>query len=143
MSGLGVCLALVALATAPAPEPAFVATQQFTLSWTHSIEKVRWEEDYLVLKGPGAGAAPELRAVSARVRGSGAGMEPPPDAVLRDGWYSYTPAQRSPAALPLSRSEFVPDYELCMNGLCRPLSHWLVSDGGVTRLSACRAPRKP
>lgn len=142
MAGLGVCLVLAAAAVTPAHEPVFVATERFTLAWTHSIEKVRWEEDYAVVATPGPGRA-ELLALTARVKGSAAGMEPPPGAVLKDGWYSYTPADRSPSALPLSRSEFVPDYELCTDGQCRPLSHWLPSDGGVTRLTACRAPGKP
>lgn len=142
MAGLGVCLVLAAAAVTPAHEPVFVATKRFTLAWTHSIEKVRWEEDYAVVTAPGPGRA-ELLALTARVKGSAAGMEPPPDAVLKDGWYSYTPAERAPAGLPLSRSGFVPDYELCTDGQCRPLSHWLASDGGVTRLTACREPRKP
>jgi len=85
--------------------------------------------------------APELRAVAARVRGSGAGMEPPPDAVLRDGWYEYRPGQSRHEALLLARSRHVPDYELCTAAAgCRPLSSLLSSDGGVTRLTACTAP---
>jgi hypothetical protein len=143
MAGLGVCLVLAAMAATPAHGPAFIATQRFTLAWTHSIEKVRWEEDYAVVAAPGHAKRAELRALSARVRGSAAGMEPPPDAVLKDGWYVYTPAERAPNGLPLSRSEFVPDYELCVGDQCRPLSHWLVSDGGITRLTACHAPRRP
>ncbi|WP_332740260.1 DUF1850 domain-containing protein [Hydrogenophaga sp.] len=143
MADLGVCLVLAALAATPGHGPAFIATERFTLAWTHSIEKLRWEEDYAVVAAPGTAGRAELRALTARVRGSGAGMEPPPDAVLKDGWYGYTPAERAPAGLPLSRSGFVPDYELCMDGQCRPLSHWLASDGAVTLLTACRAPGKP
>ena len=143
MSGLGVCLVLASLAATPNHAPVFIATQRFTLAWTHSIEKVRWEEDYAVVAAPGHAIRAELHALSARVRGSAAGMEPPPDAVLKDGWYVYTPAERAPNGLPLSRSEFVPDYELCVGDQCRPLSHWLVSDGGITRLTACHAPRRP
>ena len=101
MAGLGVCLVLAAVAAEPIHGPAFVATERFTLAWTHSIEKVRWEEDYAVVATPGRAAPPELRALSARVKGSGAGMEPPPDAVLKDGWYSYTPTQRAPGELRL------------------------------------------
>ncbi len=142
MAGLGVCLVLAALSATPTHAPAFMATERFTLAWTHSIEKVRWEEDYAVVAAHGPKQA-ELRALTARVKGSAAGMEPPPDAVLKDGWYSYTPAERAPDGLPLSRSGFVPDYELCVDERCRPLSHWLASDGGVTRLTACRAPGKP
>ncbi|HEX7436193.1 MAG TPA: DUF1850 domain-containing protein, partial [Caldimonas sp.] len=62
-----------------------LATQAFTLAWTHSIEKVRWEEDYRV-----EGTA--LRLVEARVHGHGAGMEPPPGSRLEGDVWHYTPA---------------------------------------------------
>ncbi|HSM22835.1 MAG TPA: DUF1850 domain-containing protein [Rubrivivax sp.] len=149
---LGVCLLLAAAALGE--EPRFVPLQRFTLAWTHSIEKVRWEEDYAVDSGvncdvgckvgcePGCelqadGTPPRLRALAARVRGSGAGMEPPPDAVWHGGWYHYRPAESEAGTLRLTRSEFTPDYELCADGVCRPLAHWVPSDGGVTLLSAC------
>jgi hypothetical protein len=137
---VGVCLVLAAMGAAPGHAPAFLATENFTLAWMHSIEKVRWEEDYALVRPPSPDAPPVLHATEARVKGSAAGMEPPPDAVLQNGWFRYTPTQRLPSELRLSRSEFVPDYELCMNGRCHPLSYWLPSDGGVTLLTACRAP---
>jgi hypothetical protein len=125
---LGLCLALAA-----APQHAvFVPGRHFTLAWVHSIEKVRWEEDYEV-SGPPA----RLLATAARIKGSAAGMEPPPDARLRDGWYHYTPTERSPRRLPLTRSEFTADFELCVNGRCQPMGHWLRSDGKVTEMTAC------
>ncbi|AVP59128.1 DUF1850 domain-containing protein [Pulveribacter suum] len=127
------CLALAASAAAPV----FVAVSEFTLAWTHSIEKVRWEEDYAVLQGP----PPSLRALSARVRGSAAGMEPPDDARLQGGWYHYRPTTPLPQALRLTRSEFTPDFTLCVQASCRPMAHWLPSDGGVTLLSACTRPQ--
>lgn len=139
-AGMGVCLVLAAAATASFPAPTFLAIERFTLAWTHSIEKVRWEEDYEVVRTATSDARPLLRATESRVRGSAAGMEPPASAVLRNGWYAYPPAQRHPGALRLSRSEFVPDYELCTHGVCQPLSQWLPSDGGVTLLTACHAP---
>ena len=131
---LGLCLALAA-----APQhAAFVPGRHFTLAWTHSIEKVRWEEDYEVI-GPPA----RLIATAARIKGSAAGMEPPPDAVLRDGWFHYTPTERSPQRLPLMRSEFTADFELCADGACHPMGHWLRSDGGVTEMRACeRTPSR-
>jgi hypothetical protein len=145
MGVLGLCLMLVAAAPAGGPAvpdtPVFVAAERFTLAWTHSIEKQRWEEDYEVLPGSTPGAPPLLHASVARVRGSAAGMEPPDGARLVDGWYVYTPAIAHPAELRLTRSEFTPDYELCLQGRCRPMNHWLASDGGVTRLTACRAGR--
>lgn len=136
MPALGLCLALAASA---AP-PVFVPGTQFTLAWTHSIEKVRWEEDYAVLPAPAPGAAPVLQAVAARVQGSAAGMEPPPGARLHGGWYHYRPAQTTHTELTLTRSEFTADYELCPQGACQPLGHWLASDGNTTRLWACTAP---
>jgi hypothetical protein len=136
MDPIGVCLALAA-ATAPGIH---VPVQGFTLAWTHTIEKVRWEEDYRVQAATDPGAPPRLVATAARVKGSAAGMEPAPDARLRNGWFEYTPAATHPQSLRLSRSEFAADYELCTNGVCRPLGHWLPSDGGVTVLTACRAP---
>lgn len=137
MSSLGICLSLAAaLQGAPA---VFVPVTEFTLAWTHSIEKVRWEEDYAV-RLDALGRQPVLHAVQARVRGSAAGMEPPPDAVLRQGWYHYTPAIPHPPELRLTRSEFTADYELCVPGGCQPMADWLPSDGGITRLKACRQP---
>ena len=51
---------------------------QFGLRWQHSIEKIEWTEDYEV-------AGPWLHLSQARIRGSGAGMEPPEGATLVDG----------------------------------------------------------
>lgn len=137
MSTLGICLSLAAaLQGAPA---VFVPVTEFTLAWTHSIEKVRWEEDYAVRLDAASGQ-PVLHAVQARVRGSAAGMEPPPNALLRHGWYQYTPVITAPPELRLTRSEFTPDYETCVQGRCQPLSDWIASDGGVTLLKACRKP---
>lgn len=142
---LGLCLALAAGADLPSPDATvFVAARRFTLAWTHSIERVRWEEDYEVDANPVPGSAdhlpaPRLRAVLSRVRGSAAGMEPGPDAVLRDGWYHYRPAQALHDGLWLTRSAYTADYELCLPGAaCRSLSHWLPSDGWRTRLWPCR-----
>jgi len=136
---LGLCLALAAAPGAAQDATVFVPGERFTLAWVHSIEKTRWEEDYAVRADANAPTGAVLHAVQARIRGSGAGMEPPPGAVWRDGWYAYTPAEAQPAVLRLSRSAFVPDYELCPEGRdCRPMGHWLPSDGGVTLLTACR-----
>ncbi|HSO44964.1 MAG TPA: DUF1850 domain-containing protein [Rhodoferax sp.] len=134
---MGICLSLAAaLHGAPG---VFVPVTEFTLAWTHSIEKVRWEEDYAVRLDAVSGK-PLLHAVQARVRGSAAGMEPPSDAVLRQGWYQYAPTITSPPELHLTRSEFTPDYEVCVPGRCRPMADWMASDGGVTLLKACLKP---
>ena len=55
-----------------------------TLAWTHSVEKIAWEEDWA--------ATPQgLVLREARVRGSGAGMEPPPEARFVEGGWRWTP----------------------------------------------------
>jgi hypothetical protein len=138
---LGICLALAASAQAGLPAaPVFVPGEQVTLAWTHSIEKVRWEEDYVVAMAPGASPTPVLLAVKARVRGSAAGMEPPDDAVLKNGWYEYTPSISTTRELRLTRSEFTADYELCHASSCQPMSRWLPSDLGITLMTPCAQP---
>ncbi len=144
----GVCLALAAASgAAPAlpAAPTFVPAREFTLAWTHSIEKTRWEEDYVVVDDTAtqsaSSARPRLRATAARVRGSGAGMEPPPGATLHGGWYEYTPTTPDLPELLLTRSAYTADYEWCEHGQCRPLGSLLPSDGGVTRLWPCRRGR--
>ena len=134
MALLGVCLALAA--AGPSAVPVFVPGERFTLAWTHSIEKVRWEEDYAVLPG----APPTLQALSARIRGSAAGMEPPDDAVLRNGWYEYTPTTWSPDGLRLTRSVYTADYHWCTASGCVPLGRLLPSDGDITLLTPCARP---
>lgn len=138
----GVCLVLAA-GSAPIfenPNAVFIATQRFTLAWTHSIEKQRWEEDYAVLPPTEPGAAPRLLALAARIKGSGAGMEPPADARLQGGWYHYRPSHWPQTPLRLTRSEFTADFDFCPEGACQPLHHWLASDGAVTLLAPCAAP---
>lgn len=138
MSLLGVCLVLAS--AGPSASPVFVPAPHFTLAWTHSIEKVRWEEDYAVEPPSQAGGQPTLKALGARVRGSAAGMEPPEDAVLREGWYEYQPKTWSPQGLRLTRSEYTADYEWCVDGRCEPLARWLPSDGEITLLTPCQNP---
>jgi hypothetical protein len=133
MTTAGICLAF---ALGGSVSPVFIEGQAFTLAWTHSIEKVRWEEDYRIVKS-GDDRSASLVGVFARVRGSGAGMEPGTGARWRDGWFEYPTTGHALTALHLSRSEFVPDYELCLTDGCRPMSQWLPSDGGVTVLTAC------
>lgn len=106
MSGL--CIAAGALL-------AFLPAPAFTLAWTHSIEKIRWEEDWRLEAG-------RLRLVEARVRGSGAGMEPPAGAMLENGVWRYRPDVAPVERLRLAHSAFVAGYELCVEGACRPLA---------------------
>jgi hypothetical protein len=108
-----------------------LAVESFTLAWTHSIEKLRWEEDYRV-----EGAL--LRLTEARVRGSGAGMEPPEGARLEDGVWHYVPALAPLARLRLTQSHYTSGYELCHDGGCAPLADLVPGlPDGVVELSAC------
>lgn len=102
----------------------------FTLAWNHSIEHVRWEEDYRL-------SGHRIELVEARIQGSGAGMDPPPDAKLAGGWWHYAPKDRWHEELRLTRSPYTADYELCIAGRCRPLSEIVPQRDGVTRVYAC------
>jgi hypothetical protein len=102
------------------------------LRWQHSIEKIDWEEDYILV-------GDWMYLSSAQVRGSGAGMEPPPDAFFAQGVWHYRPApdMRWTRRLLLTRSEFARDYELCINGKCQSLSHWIPVSAGTTTAAQC------
>lgn len=88
---------------------------EFTLAWTHSIEKIRWEEDWRV-------TAEGIQIVEARIRGTGAGMEPPSGAQLRNGVWHYRPTPTVHEEVRLARSGELPDYEICTAGECSTLS---------------------
>ncbi|WP_048649237.1 DUF1850 domain-containing protein [Nitratireductor soli] len=91
---------------------ATIAATLFTLSWTHSVEKIRWEEDWRVTP---AG----LTIVEARVQGSGAGMEPPADAQFKDGWWVYVPALPALPEVRLAASGATgAGWRLCAEGRC-------------------------
>ncbi len=103
-----------------------LAQGAFTLAWQHSVQKLRWEEDW----------RPEgrcLRLVEARVRGTGAGMEIPADAELRDGSWHYRPSLPPQASVLLTNSGHGGHYEICEGGRCRMLP---ASDAPV-RLQIC------
>lgn len=110
-----------------------VPAQRFTLRWQHTVEKVLWEEDYVV-------AGEWLYLASARVQGSGAGMEPPPGAVRVGPAWHYRPAERWFREVKLARSGFGSDYELCVDGACRPMSAWNPAPLAPTTLAPCAGP---
>ena len=105
-----------------------LAATAFTLSWTHSVERTRWEEDWRL-------ASAGLEIVEARVRGSGAGMEPPEGAVLRDGWWVYRPSLPPVPELALAASGATGEgWRLCAAGDCREIG---VAAGAAVRIAAC------
>jgi hypothetical protein len=87
----------------------------FTLAWTHSVEKTAWQEDWRI-------TAQGLELVQARVKGSGAGMEPPPDARLVDGWFQWQPQRAAMPEVVLGNSGAAGEWRLCTDGKCRTLS---------------------
>lgn len=84
----------------------------FSLSWTHSVEKTEWVEHWQVENN-------RLALVSARVQGSGAGIDLPPDAVWEDGGWTYRAALPPLAQLNLAASGATPSgWQLCTAETC-------------------------
>lgn len=156
-AALALCLALAGEPAGAAPARTTVLpAATATLAWTHSIEKIRWEEDWAVadpatstgLSTVTASAPPTtgpgVTITEARIRGSGAGMEIPEGAVLRDGVWHYRPGLPPLPAVRLTQSPYVPPYTLCVAGDCRPLPGWLagggtIPDNAVIELRPCPA----
>lgn len=88
------------------------AVSLFTLSWSHSVQKTEWRETWAVTpKG--------LEIREAAVKGSGAGMEPGPDARLRDGWWVWHPPLPPQPRLSLAASGATNGgWLLCHEGGC-------------------------
>lgn len=111
-----------------------LAMQSFTLAWTHSIEKIRWEEDWRVEDN-------RLHLVEARVRGSGAGMEAPAGSRFEHGVWHYDPHVPPLDVLRLTHSVYTLGYEICHGGECRPLAESAprAENGDVIALTPCPA----
>ena len=110
------------------------------LVWTHSIEKVDWQQDWRITpKG--------LELVQARAKGSGAGMEPPPpEARLVDGWFQWRPSRAPMPEVVRGNSGAAGEWRLCSEGpcktLCKTLSEILGHPVGMdtTTMSVCPYP---
>lgn len=105
-----------------------LAGAAFTLAWTHSVEKTQWQEDWMVTP---AG----LTVVAARIEGSGAGMEPPAGAVLKNGWWSYVPHMKPQRKLVLAASGATgAGWTLCVRNDCVVIG---AESGGPAVVTAC------
>jgi hypothetical protein len=104
-----------------------------TLAWTHSVEKVLWEEDWR--SGPQG-----LELVEARVRGSGAGMEPPPEAKFVNGAWAWKPAVPPQQEIVMRRSGATADWRICIAGACRPMEAYVPPQADPVAMRACEAP---
>ncbi|WP_425438802.1 DUF1850 domain-containing protein [Paracoccus isoporae] len=103
----------------------------FSLEWTHSVENIAWREQWRVTE---AG----LDLARASVKGSGAGMEPGADAVLRDGWWSWDPDLPPQAELRLAASGATgAGWRLCDGKACREIG---AEPGESVLLRPCSAP---
>ena len=124
-AGLSLCLTSVGVVKT-------LAVAAFTLVWTHSVEKVEWQEDWRV-------TAQGLELAQARVKGSGAGMEPPADARLVDGWFQWNPARAAMPEVVLGNSGAAGEWRLCGDGSCRTLSEIFGNPVGAntTTMRAC------
>lgn len=122
---MSLCLAAGAVA-------ASLAVESFTLSWIHSIEKIRWEEDWRI-------EGHSLVIDEARIRGSGAGMEPPEGAVLKNGIWHYRPGLPPQTVLRLTHSPHAGGYMLCTTTVCRPLADHLpgMDNNAVIEIREC------
>jgi hypothetical protein len=121
-----VCLLVAGVLRATLP------TTEFTLAWTHSVQKTRWEERYRV-------AGSDLELVWARIQSSGAGMDPPPQARLRDGWWSWRPSIAPLPQLLLTLSPFTQDYDICWRKRCRALHELVAGSHAMDRTPGGRA----
>ena len=123
---------MTALCLAAAGAGLRFAAGLLTLAWTHSIEKVEWRETW---RATPAG----LELVEARVRGSGAGMEPGDDARLENGFWVWHPHRPPLPRLVLARSGATADWRICDIDACRPLGVLLdrPMDGGTAEILPC------
>jgi hypothetical protein len=107
-----------------------LAVQSFTLSWTHSVTKTLWWEQWEV-------SADGIRPIEARISSSGAGMEPPEGAVLVDGVWFYVPNLPNQREVVLASSAMTGGgWLLCAQGTCRTLGD---TPGPAIRLWAADA----
>lgn len=102
----------------------------FTLAWTHSVERIEWQEDW---RASEAG----LVLAEERVQGSGAGMEPPPDAVLEGDFYVSHPDRPPLREILLRRSGATADWRVCFDGDCHVMGELLPTDADPVTLTVC------
>lgn len=120
---MGLCLAAAGVLV-------HLGVSQLTLSWTHSVQKITWQEDWR--------AVPQgLLLERARVMGTGAGMEPPPEARRQGDFWVWTPQLAPLPTVILRRSGATDDWRLCIAGACRPLSDFVPAAADPVELTPC------
>jgi hypothetical protein len=122
---VGICVAVALSSAILARLP-----DRVTLAWEHTVEKIRWEEDYEAVAG-------RLVLTQARIKGTGAGMEMPPDAVLVGGAWRYRPDLPPLPGIHLRNLELPLGYDVCWEGRCRRLRTLIGSDDRLLTLVPC------
>lgn len=111
-----------------------LAVEAFTLLWTHSVEKIEWREMWRVTEEG-------LVIERASVEGSGAGMEIPAGAVLKNGAWVY-----SPDLPPLAIAHFADagrgrdDWTICADEVCRKIGDIVPAAGTTLAFYPCEEP---
>jgi len=101
-----------------------------TLAWTHSVEKTQWEEDWrLTPQG--------LILTESRIQGSGAGMDPPPEARFDGKWYRWRPDLPPLREVILRRSGKAGDWTICRNGRCQFAGELVPADADPVTMAKC------
>ena len=91
-----------------------LTSPDFTLRWTHSVEKIDWVEEWRV-------TPPTLSLTRVAIKGSGAGMEPADDASLEDGWWVWNPDQTVPELHLAASGATGGGWQLCTTSGCQDL----------------------
>lgn len=101
-----------------------------TLSWMHSVQKTRWEEDWqLTIAG--------LVITEARIESSGAGMEPGEHARFDGRWWRWRPDLPPQHQVVMRRSGATADWSVCRVGSCQPIGDLLPEDADPVTLAPC------
>ncbi len=111
-----------------------LAASAFSLTWTHSVEKTEWREDWLVVEN-------RLLLEEAAVSGSGAGIGLPNDAIWRDGVWTYRPGLAPLKQLSLAASgATVSPWTLCTNETCLELGREAGEPVTIWSAESCALP---
>lgn len=104
-----------------------LAAPDFTLRWTHSVEKVEWQEHWRI-------GATGLTLIRVAIKGSGAGMEPDPTARLEQGWWVWEPMTTLPDLTLAASGATGAGWTLCNGAKCHELG---AAAGEPIRLAPC------
>jgi hypothetical protein len=105
--GMSICL-MVGAAMLALPTP------NFSLRWTHSVEKIDWVENWQI-------TGQSLTLTGVKIKGSGAGMEPADDAKLENGWWVWHPNSIFPKLSLAASGATGSGWQFCTDSTCQTL----------------------